>query len=88
MSKKNKPDDELKDLTFEQTLEKLEEAVQTLEAGELPLGDTTKLYEQGMRLANRCTELLTKTELRITQIQTAYGHGGETQIEENLDIDS
>jgi len=82
MPKTTKPDDDLKDLTFEQALEKLDETVQSLEAGDLPLDETTKLYEQGMRLANRCTELLSKAELKITQIQTAYGAGGET-----LDID-
>lgn len=88
MPKTTNLDDDLKDLSFEQALEKLEEAVQALEAGELPLDETTKLYEQGMRLANRCTELLSKAELKITQIQTAYETGGETLIDEDLDIDS
>ncbi len=85
MPKKTK--DDLKDLTFEQALEKLDETVQALEAGELPLDETTKLYEQGMRLANRCTELLSKAELRITQIQTAYGEGDETPPDESLNGD-
>jgi exodeoxyribonuclease VII small subunit len=87
MPKKTKPDD-LKDLSFEQALKKLDETVQALEGGELPLDETTKLYEQGMRLANRCTELLSKAELKITQIQTAYGGGGEALEDETLSGDS
>ena len=83
-----KKTDDLKKLSFEQALKKLDETVQALEGGELPLDETTKLYGQGMRLANRCTELLSKAELKITQIQTAYGGGGETSEDETLSGDS
>ena len=44
-----------------------------MEAGELTLQETTALFERGMRLANFCGDLLSKAELKITQIQTAYG---------------
>ena len=60
-------------MTFEQALGKLDETVRSLEAGGLPLGDATDLYEQGMKLAQLCTELLTAAELKITRIKTAYG---------------
>ena len=50
-----------------------------VEDGELPLHETTALFERGVRLANRCTELLAKAELKITKIQTDYGEGGESE---------
>ena len=73
MQQEPKVDDELKDLTFEQALEQLEETVRAMEEGELSLQQTTALFERGMRLANYCGDLLSKAELKITQIQTAYG---------------
>ena len=61
------------DLTFEQALTGLDETVQTLEKGGLPLTDSTQLFEEGMKLARACSEMLAATELRISRIQTAYG---------------
>jgi exodeoxyribonuclease VII small subunit len=83
MQQEPKADDELKDLTFEQALEQLEETVRAMEAGELSLHETTALFERGMRLANFCGDLLSKAELKITQIQTAYGESSEP-VDETL----
>ena len=66
----NKKDQEL---TFEESLARLEEIVQTLEVGDLPLEEATKLYEKGMRLARICNEKLEAADLRITHIETTYG---------------
>ena len=60
-------------LTFEQALARLDETVRALEAGDLPLDEATRLYEQGMKLARTCNEMLASAELRITKIRTAYG---------------
>ncbi len=60
-------------LTFEQALSQLDETVRSLESGGLPLAETTRLYERGMRLARVCTERLAAAELNISQIETAYG---------------
>ena len=59
--------------TFEEVMARLEETVQALEAGDLPLDEATKLYERGMRLARMCNEMLAAADLRITQIETTYG---------------
>ena len=77
MQEEPKADDEFKDLTFEQALEQLEETVRAMEAGELSLQETTALFERGMRLANYCGDVLSKAELKITRIQTAYGESPE-----------
>ena len=60
-------------MTFEQALSQLDETVRALEAGDLPLSEATRLYEKGMRLSRICTEKLAEAELKISQIQTAYG---------------
>ena len=83
MQEMTKTDDELKDLTFEQALEQLEETVRAMEEGELSLQETTALFERGMRLANYCSDLLSKAELKITQIHTAYGESSEP-VDETL----
>lgn len=63
----------LDDLTFEQALQRLDETVQSLEKGGLALNDATRLYEDGMKLARMCSEMLASAELRINRIQTAFG---------------
>ena len=60
--------DELATLPFEEAYRRLEDTVTRLEQGELSLTDSELLYRQGMELARRCQQLLTETELRITQI--------------------
>ena len=60
-------------LTFEQAMARLDDAVKALEAGGLPLSDATQLFEEGMKLARVCSEMLASAELRITRIQTAFG---------------
>ncbi len=60
--------EDLAALSFEDAYRRLEETVERLERGELALTDAELLYRQGMELANRCQQLLTEAELRITQI--------------------
>ena len=72
-TKKNSSKPDTEDLTFEQALNQLDETVHALEAGGLPLAGATRLFEQGMRLARISSEMLAAAELKISQIQTAYG---------------
>ena len=62
-----------KHLTFEEAFGQLEESVRSLEAGGLTLDESARLYEEGMRLAQMCGELLSATELRVTRLQTSFG---------------
>lgn len=59
--------------TFEEALSALEETVRMLESGGLTLDESTDLYERGIRMARFCSERITRAELKITQIRTAYG---------------
>ena len=51
--------------TFEQALVELEQIVQKLEKGELPLEDSLRLYEEGIRLSRLCHGKLEEAEGRI-----------------------
>ena len=51
--------------TFEASLEQLEKIVRKLEDGDLPLEDSLKLFETGIRLSRECQERLTQAERRI-----------------------
>ena len=69
------PDSDLnnENITFEQALSKLDEAVKAIEAGGLTLSQSTQLFEEGMKLARICSDMLTSAELKISLIGTAYG---------------
>lgn len=66
-------DGDLESLAFEGALQRLEEIVAALEAGGLNLAEATQHYQQGVRLARLCSEMLASAELAISRIQTAYG---------------
>ncbi len=52
--------------TFETALEQLEKIVQGLEAGNLPLEEAMKQFEQGINLSKFCSEKLDETEKKVT----------------------
>jgi exodeoxyribonuclease VII small subunit len=51
--------------SFEAALKQLEDVVQRLERGELPLEESLKLYEEGIRLTRLCHGKLEEAESRI-----------------------
>jgi exodeoxyribonuclease VII small subunit len=51
--------------SFESQLKELEQIVNKLEAGDLPLEESLKLFEDGVRLSRECRERLTLAERRI-----------------------
>ena len=50
---------------FENSLASLEAIVRELERGDLPLEDSLKLFENGVRLARECQDRLNQAERRI-----------------------
>ncbi len=55
-------------LSFEQAFEQLEAAVEALQDGQMPLERALNYYEEGMKLAQHCNELLEKAELRVQKL--------------------
>lgn len=50
---------------FEETFKKLEAIVNKLENGDLPLEESMKLFEEGMRLSKICSQRLTEVQKRV-----------------------
>ena len=51
--------------TFEASLAELETIVEQLENGDLPLEESLKLFEKGVKLSRECRERLSDAERRI-----------------------
>lgn len=57
---------------FEALYQRLDETVQKLENGGLTLEESVAMYEEGMKLAKRCQELLQEAELKVTRLQESF----------------
>ena len=55
----------MSDIKFEDALQRLELIVDQLEAGNLALEDSLKVFEEGVGLARRCARYLDDAETRI-----------------------
>ena len=53
---------------FETSLKKLEKIVSDLENGDLPLEESIKTFEEGVKLTKQCQNLLSKAELKIQKL--------------------
>ena len=76
--------------TFEQSMKQLEQIVQELEDGDLPLEKALKKFEEGMKLTKLCSEKLDETEKKVSiLLKKADGRIGErpfmSENEENGD---
>jgi exodeoxyribonuclease VII small subunit len=64
---------DVKALTFEKALAELEQIVQKLEGGAVPLEESVTIYERGEALKRRCEELLRQAEARVEKITLDAG---------------
>lgn len=70
---------EIEQMSFEQALSALEQIVQQLERGDVPLDDSISLYERGEQLRAACQKRLDAAQARIEKIVTgADGKPGGT----------
>jgi exodeoxyribonuclease VII small subunit len=58
---------------FEEAMQRLEEIVQGLEQGDLPLGDSLKVFEEGMKLAKFCSKELESAEKKVSLLVKESG---------------
>jgi exodeoxyribonuclease VII small subunit len=80
MSKKAK----VETLSFEDAFERLESAIAALQDGKIPLEQALQHYQEGMQLAQHCSDLLQKAELSVQQLQVS---DDESLIVSSLDAD-
>ena len=63
-----------KENTFEENLAQLEELVKKLEAGNLDLDESLKIYEDAIVLRERCRKFLEESERKVQKLmETAQG---------------
>ena len=54
--------------TFEQSLKRLEDIVNRLERGDVPLEESLRLYGEGLDLSKACSERLAQAELTLKRL--------------------
>ena len=57
-----------KSVTFEESMTRLDEIVKALEAGDVPLEESMKLFEEGTKLAAKCSALLDTAEMKVSKL--------------------
>jgi exodeoxyribonuclease VII small subunit len=55
-----------KSFDFEQTLANLEQLVAAMESGDMPLEESLKAFEQGVKLTRECQQTLLEAEQKVT----------------------
>ncbi|PTQ57145.1 MAG: Exodeoxyribonuclease VII small subunit [Candidatus Carbobacillus altaicus] len=80
--------EQVKELSFERAMERLEAVVEQLEKGSVPLEEAIDLYQEGMLLAKHCETKLSQVEQKVRLLDEetlgAFTHGGH---EETVDVD-
>ena len=59
-----------KEKTFEESSNALEEIVQRLERGDVPLEEALAAFQEGMALSKQCQDTLEKAEKTLTKMMT------------------
>jgi exodeoxyribonuclease VII small subunit len=67
--------------TFEDSLHRLEEIVEQLEQGEVPLEESIKMYEEGLTLSRECMEKLAQAELKLKKLSKSMD--GTLQLDDD-----
>ena len=58
-----------KKMSFEQSIQRLDEIVKHLEKGDLPLKDSIGLFEEGTALIGSCTKMLDEAEQKVVMLK-------------------
>lgn len=69
------------EINFEDAMKKLEEIADKLEKNELDLDKSVEIFEEGMKLSKKCSEILENAEKRITIL---INDGKDNLTEENF----
>lgn len=64
-------------MTYEKAITRLEEIVEKLESGSIPLEESLKLYEEGAALSEFCHKTLKDARQRITVLNEGSENGDQ-----------
>ena len=58
-------------MTFEQSMQRLEQIVRAMERGDVPLEESLKLFREGTELVKNCSKMLDEAQLQVQKVMTA-----------------
>lgn len=78
---------EQKNMTFEESLQRLEAIVRQMEQGNVSLQESLKLFEEGSKLARQCGSLLDEAELKVVRLMKGPdGNPVEMEFHDGADV--
>lgn len=57
-----------KNMTFEASMQRLEQIVRAMERGDVPLDESLKLFQEGTELVRFCGKLLDEAQLQVQKV--------------------
>ena len=69
-----------KNMTFEQSMQRLEQIVRAMERGDVTLDESLKYFQEGTELVRTCGKLLDEAEMQIRKV--SVGGDGAPVLEE------
>ena len=60
-----------KNVTFEASMQRLEQIVRAMERGDVALEESLKLFQEGPELVRTCGKLLDDAQLQVQKVMTA-----------------
>lgn len=69
-------------VSFEEAMQQLEDIVEQLEEGDVPLEEAISIYKKGMELSKLCHDKLRNVEEQLTEILTENGKKETFSIQE------
>ena len=71
--------------TFEQSMQRLEQIVRSMERGDVPLEESLKLFQEGTELVRSCNQLLDDAQLQVKKVLTdSEGHPTEEDFDHEV----
>lgn len=58
-------------MSFEESMQRLEQIIRAMERGEVPLEESLKLFQEGTQLVASCEKMLDNAQLQVKMVLTA-----------------
>jgi exodeoxyribonuclease VII small subunit len=71
--------------SFEHSIKRLEQIVENLEQGSIPLEDSIRMYEEGVKISKDCLKRLHDAELKIKRLTKDINGNFELSDEQSVE---